>query len=194
MPIAGHVKFKSFTRLLAGLVIALALGAGLWIANQSAERAEEAEKEALETERENKKIADRLAKEQAERAAADAERRKLVAEREAARQQERMALEEAMGDARPVDKELLLDWKGKAIPSSKLKDVSRGRPYKINVYKDTGHTTVNRAKVDLDRDDKWDEKWTFESGGGVTRKSAPSDDENYSVEERWNGSAFVPAE
>lgn len=192
MPIAGHVKFKSFTRLLAGLVVALGLGAGLFIHNHMGERAEEAEKEDRETERRNKEIAARFDKEQAEQRVAEAALRKVAAEREVARKLERATLEKSLGDVRPVDKELMLDWKGKAIPSSKLKDVSKGKAYKINVYKDSGSRGVNRAKVDLDRDDKWDEKWTFEPGGGVTRKTAPADDQNYSVQERWNGSAFVP--
>jgi hypothetical protein len=49
---------------------------------------------------------------------------------------------------------------------------------------------VNRLKVDLDRDEKWDEKWTFASDGGtdgVKRQVAPNDDEAYTEEYRLDG-------
>jgi hypothetical protein len=49
---------------------------------------------------------------------------------------------------------------------------------------------VNRAKIDLDRDDKWDEKWTFD-GTNISRKVSPNDDEDYSQEYDWNGSEWV---
>lgn len=61
---------------------------------------------------------------------------------------------------------------------AKIKDASRGRPFKINLYSDDD-TRFNRAKVDLDRDDQWDEKWTFKPGGVIEREVAPNDDENY---------------
>lgn len=82
-------------------------------------------------------------------------------------------------------------YRGRDLGSSKLKDVSKGRPYKINVYQDDGNPTANRAKVDLDRDDKWDEKWTFD-GPTVQRKIAPADDEDYTETVVWDGAAWVP--
>ena len=84
----------------------------------------------------------------------------------------------------------VMAYNGKNLGSKKLKDVSRGQPYKINVYQDDGNTTANRAKVDLDRDEKWDEKWTFKSDG-VQRKIAPADDENYTKVVVWNGKEWV---
>ncbi len=90
---------------------------------------------------------------------------------------------------RPVDQEVM-KWVGKDLGSKKLKDVTKGRPYKVNLYQDDGKPSVNRAKIDLDRDDKWDEKWTFD-GPNVSRKVAPDDDENYTESSVWNGSAWV---
>jgi hypothetical protein len=84
----------------------------------------------------------------------------------------------------------LLSWRGKQASGGKLKDVSRGQSYKINVYQDEGEASINRAKVDLDRDDAWDIKVTFAEA--VTRQVAPSDDEVYSVEETWDGSQWAP--
>ena len=48
----------------------------------------------------------------------------------------------------------------------------------VNVYQDAGNSTANRVKIDLDRDDKWDEKIDFKPEG-VIRQVAPNDDEKY---------------
>ena len=90
-----------------------------------------------------------------------------------------------------VDEQMVMAWKAKPLASGKKKDVSKGHPFKINVYQDEPGRGVNRAKVDLDRDDQWDHKYTFEPAGGVTRKVAPADDENYSVRQRWDGAVWV---
>ena len=67
---------------------------------------------------------------------------------------------------------------GRRLTSDKAKDVTKGHAYKVNLYQDAGESQVNRAKVDRDRDDKWDEKWTFEPGR-IVREVAPADDEQY---------------
>lgn len=73
---------------------------------------------------------------------------------------------------------VMMSLLGSLKPTSKIKDATRGKPYKINLYSDDG-TAWNRAKVDLDRDDKWDESWTIRSPNDVERKVAPNDDEQY---------------
>src|SRR5262245_5352822 len=99
----------------------------------------------------------------------------------------------ASGDlpARAYDAEVLA-WRDKTIGTDKMKDVSKGKPYKINIYKDAGQATANRAKVDVDRDDKWDEKYTFEPGK-ITLERAPGDDEQYTETYHWTGSGWRPA-
>jgi hypothetical protein len=79
------------------------------------------------------------------------------------------------GELRAMDSEIL-DVAGKNIAGDKVKDAVRGRSWKVNLYKDSGSATVNRVKIDLDRDDKWDEKWTWEKDG-ILREVAPNDDE-----------------
>lgn len=91
-------------------------------------------------------------------------------------------------NTRRVDSDVM-KWAGKALGSSKKKDITAGKPYKVNLYQDAGNATLNRAKVDLDRDDKWDEKWTFD-GDRITRKVAPADDENYTESYIWTGSEW----
>lgn len=96
---------------------------------------------------------------------------------------------EASSPTREVD-QFVMGWKGKDLGASKRKDVTKGRAYKVNLYQDDGKASVSRAKIDLDRDDKWDEKWTFD-GETVSRKVAPADDENYTEETVWDGSGWV---
>ncbi|MES2639273.1 MAG: hypothetical protein V4850_07305 [Myxococcota bacterium] len=84
----------------------------------------------------------------------------------------------------------VFSYVGRDIGSDKLKDVSKGKPFKVNVYQDPGSPTANRVKVDLDRDEKWDEKFTFKDGT-ITRDVAPADDEAYTVSYRWDGKEWV---
>jgi hypothetical protein len=76
---------------------------------------------------------------------------------------------------------------GQNISGDKQKDALPGRAYKVNLYKDAGQSRVNRLKIDLDRDDKWDEKWTLTGPGEAKRQIAPLDDENYTLEYRLEG-------
>jgi hypothetical protein len=92
--------------------------------------------------------------------------------------------------ARPYDAEVIA-WATRSISGDKQKDVSKGKSYKINVYKDAGHSTVNRAKVDVNRNDKWDEKYSFEPDR-ITLEIAPADDEQYTQTYHWTGSAWLP--
>lgn len=92
--------------------------------------------------------------------------------------------------ARDVDA-IVLSYTGKDLGSDKRKDVTAGAPYKVNVYQDAGNATANRAKIDLDRDEKWDEKVTFEAGR-ITRQVAPADDENYTQTFHWVDGVWKP--
>ena len=73
---------------------------------------------------------------------------------------------------------------------AKRKDVTSGKRYKINVYKDAGSDVANRAKLDLDRDDKWDQKWSFE-GGAVRRTVSTLDNEDYDIKQEWKEGQWV---
>lgn len=90
---------------------------------------------------------------------------------------------------RPVDQDLM-GWKGRDLGTDKVKDATAGKPYKINLYQDAGALSVNRAKLDLDRDDKWDEKITFEANA-ILREVAPADDEQYTETWHWDGSGWA---
>lgn len=61
--------------------------------------------------------------------------------------------------------------------------LSVGDGFKAEFRADAGSIAWNRAKVDLDGDKKWDEKWDFKDGS-VKRRVSPADDDNYSAEYR----------
>lgn len=84
-----------------------------------------------------------------------------------------------------------LGYVGRDLGTDKIKDAVKGKPWKLNVYQDAGIPTANRAKIDLDRDDKWDEKLSFAPGKAITREVAPNDDENYTQRYTWDGQRWV---
>jgi len=90
---------------------------------------------------------------------------------------------------RPMDQEILARVR-EGISGDKLNDSIKGRSYRVNLYKDPGKPGVNRLKLDLDRDGKWDEKWNLEADGRVKREVAPADDEHYTDSYILDGSAW----
>lgn len=78
---------------------------------------------------------------------------------------------------RELDRELLQLYAQGSMPA-KLKDVFPSRPYKVNLYVEGG--LLVRAKVDLNRNGKWDEKWSFEAAAQapvIKRQVSPTDDD-----------------
>ena len=94
----------------------------------------------------------------------------------------------AASSGRPVDDDVLRALQGPA--QEKIKDATSGTPYKINLYSDD-RVRWNRVKIDLDRDEKWDEKWTIAADGAIEREVAPADDEVYSETYARSGDAWV---
>ena len=78
------------------------------------------------------------------------------------------------------------------VPGDRIKEAFPGRAYKVSIYKDAGHAKANRVKIDLDRNGKWDEKWTIEDDGTIKRQVAPRDDEDYTIEYRLRGETWEP--
>lgn len=105
---------------------------------------------------------------------------------------------------RDVDRELLRLYEQSQnrkpaahAKAPKVKDVFPDRPYKVNLYEEDG--VLARAKIDLNRNGKWDEKWTFAPGSGagepvVKRQVSPSDDDaNYTLSYKLVDRAWVPS-
>ena len=88
---------------------------------------------------------------------------------------------------RPIDRDLLALIRGRGV--DKVKDATKCKPYKVNLYGEGGRFT--RAKVDLNRNEKWDEKWTFDADGTIEREVAPRDDEAYSETYALRDGAWV---
>lgn len=81
---------------------------------------------------------------------------------------------------RPFDEEIVALFEQKPA-GDKVKDATPNRPYKVNLYAEQGKYV--RAKVDLNRNGKWDEKWSVDEKTGTRvykRQVSPSDDDlNY---------------
>ena len=93
---------------------------------------------------------------------------------------------------RAMDRELLQLVKQGGKPA-RVKDAFPKSPYKINLYLE-GDQLV-RAKIDLNRNGKWDEKWTFAQDKGestVKRQVSPTDDDtSYTLTYKLAGEAWV---
>ena len=188
MALAGNMKLKNFV-MLGAIVVAAGIG-GAYVAcsgkhhSTDEEKAEKAERHKEKAEREAAKTAPTPP-------LADA----AVAQAPAPTPPAKPSAADLA--ARPYDAEALA-WKGKPVTGDKVKDASHGKPYKINVYKDAGATTASRVKIDLNRNEKWDEKISFDKDGTITLERAPADDEKYTETYHWNGTgwmkAAVPAE
>lgn len=91
---------------------------------------------------------------------------------------------------RPMDK-ALLDKVHEPLRADHQSDAFPQQAYRVNVYQEAGHTTPNRLEVDLNRNEKWDERWTIE-GAAIKREVAPADDENFTREYVLENGSWVP--
>ena len=73
----------------------------------------------------------------------------------------------------------------------KIKDAFPRESFKVNIYRDGNSPTWTRLKIDLDRDEKDDEKWTLSNGQPDKRQVSTRDDGNYDLEYRWRGGQWV---
>ena len=93
--------------------------------------------------------------------------------------------------ARPFD-ETIVKFAGKPVPDGRADDIRPRRDWHITVVQDAGHEEASRALVDLDRDGKIDERWSFKNNGTViTRSVSPNDDENYVHDFNWTGTGWL---
>jgi hypothetical protein len=90
----------------------------------------------------------------------------------------------ANGDLRLVDKKILSQL---STPPSgdKIKDAFSNESFKVNFYREGTEATWSRLKVDLNRNEKWDEKWDLANGQPVKRQVASKDDESYDQTFLW---------
>lgn len=161
------MKYKTFRSIGLGVVVLAGLGTWYGVnATWQGERAERQQARAGEEAAEKPRAAERATEQPAtgRPARAEADTAYALARRQG----------EDPAGLRAVDRDVL-DLLRRPV-QAKIKDASKGKPWKINLYSDDG-AAFNRAKVDLDRDDKWDESWSFKTP--TERKVAPADDENY---------------
>jgi hypothetical protein len=89
---------------------------------------------------------------------------------------------------RPLDADVLRVLESPV--QEKIKDATGSTSYKVNVYSDD-KLRWNRVKIDLDRDEKWDEKWTIAADGSIEREVAPADDDVYTEKYARVGAEWV---
>lgn len=100
------------------------------------------------------------------------------------------------GALRAMDTDILA-LLSRPMSGDRIKDAFPSRSYKVNVYKDEGFASANRLKIDFDRDEQDDEKWTIEGSGSamtVKRQVSPKDDGNYPEEFRLVHGAWARKE
>lgn len=73
----------------------------------------------------------------------------------------------------------------------RIKDAFPRESFKVNIYRDGNSQTWTRLKIDLDRDEKDDEKWTLANGQPDKRQVSTRDDGTYDREYRWRGAQWV---
>lgn len=97
-------------------------------------------------------------------------------------------------ELRPMDQKIL-DLIAKPATTDKIKDAFPGQPWKVNIYREAGATKFNRVKIDYNRNEKWEEKWSIDTDDGqevVKRQVAPADDEKYTEEFRLKAGKWAP--
>lgn len=100
----------------------------------------------------------------------------------------------ATSELRDLDRQVL-KLSETAITGDKVKDALKSGPFKVNLYSDEPSGRVSRLKIDLNRNEKWDEKWSFETLDGrrlVKRQVSPADDDtNYPEKYRLSNDRWV---
>ena len=82
----------------------------------------------------------------------------------------------------------VMEWRGQDIgEGNRRPDVDKKAPFKITVFQDKGHETVNRVKVDLERNGVWDEGWAFRGAHGkILLKKDPAPDGKFRKIYEWH--------
>lgn len=76
------------------------------------------------------------------------------------------------------------------ITEDKIKDAFPTEPYKVNFIREGSDKSWSRIKIDLNRNDKWDEKWDLADGKLLKRQVSSKDDENYDQTFIWKDSKW----
>jgi hypothetical protein len=94
---------------------------------------------------------------------------------------------------REVDGDVFGHLEGTLTVGTEAHDVVPQAPYRIDLSRPAERALVHAAKVDLDRDGSWDERWTF-ADRAVVRESSPADDGRYTERYRWQGGGWARIE
>lgn len=101
-------------------------------------------------------------------------------------------LAEGPDGVRPLDTMIVNYLKSHPANTDKIKDAFPRERFKVNIYRDAPDTTWSRLKIDFDRDEKDDEKWTLAGGEPAKRQVSTADNGQYDKEYRWLGGKWSP--
>ena len=105
----------------------------------------------------------------------------------------RVALPAENGAVRQVDRLILQYLATHPTPTDKAKDVLPHERVKVNLYRDGTAPYWSRLKIDLNRNDRDDEKWTLRDGKPWKRQVSTQDNEHYDQEYLWHNDHWEPA-
>jgi hypothetical protein len=92
---------------------------------------------------------------------------------------------------RTIEQKILAQL-GQPASGDKIKDAFPNESFKVNFYREASDKTWTRLKVDLNRNEKWDEKWDLADGQPKKRQVASKDDENYDQKFVWQNGKWEP--
>ncbi|MFY9224055.1 MAG: hypothetical protein WAQ98_15400 [Blastocatellia bacterium] len=92
---------------------------------------------------------------------------------------------------RTIEQKILAQL-GQPASGDKIKDAFPNESFKVNFYREASDKTWTRLKVDLNRNEKWDEKWDLADGQLKKRQVASKDDENYDQKFVWQNGKWEP--
>jgi hypothetical protein len=70
---------------------------------------------------------------------------------------------------RPMDRDIIAALQSGTVERTSMTDVFPDRPYKVRFAGSPASQTFAYVLVDLDRDDKWDERWDLSEPGTIKR-------------------------
>lgn len=96
---------------------------------------------------------------------------------------------EVFPELRPVD-EAAMSALERPLPSAIVEDASPGRPFRVRLARAADPATPGTLTIDLDRDGRFDEKWTLSTP--IARDVSPADDEQYTEHTVWSDRGWQP--
>ncbi|MFK7999846.1 MAG: hypothetical protein AB8H86_09625 [Polyangiales bacterium] len=84
----------------------------------------------------------------------------------------------------------LLTQQGRSLDVPLERDARGGVPWYVDLYQEEGSSMITGARLDLDRDGRADQRWTYEGEERVQREVSTRDDEVYDEVWEWTDAGW----